>query len=149
MQFFTELEGYFTSRLDAIKSLLSMTKLEMRLAKLSLFPLVMNVGMILAVLMVIWLTSMVMLGYGVYVAYPHLMLALSSVLFVNLLFLYGLKRYFSFNIKNLSFEQTRKYAGLISIRGTDGANEQKTRCDDGDIGSGNEITDPDMPNKQT
>lgn len=137
-----ELEGLIVNKWGSIKTLMSMTKLEVRLARLSLFPLVINVCMLLIVLMIIWMSAMAMLGYGVWLTYHSIMAAFGSVLLFNLVLLSLLRRYLLFNIRKMSFEQTRKYFGLISTLSEYDGTEQAKGRGDGDTGSGKEITEP-------
>ncbi|MDP3706297.1 MAG: hypothetical protein Q8R24_10415 [Legionellaceae bacterium] len=137
-----ELEGLIVSKCGSIKTLMSMTKLEVRLARLSIFPLVINVCMLLVVLMVIWMTAMAALGYGIFLACHSIMAAFGSVLLFNLLMFGLLRRYLLFNIRKMSFEQTRKYFGSISTLSEYDGTEQSKECDDGDRDSRTAIAEP-------
>ena len=86
-----------------------MTKLEAKLAMLSVYPLIINVCMLLVILTSTWLALMGMLGYGLMLAFDSIILAMSGVLLVNGLVLGLLFGYLLFNLKNMSFAKTRAY----------------------------------------
>ena len=109
MRFIHEMEGLVSSQLNLIKTGFSMTKLEARLAILSIYPLIINVCMLFVVLLSSWLTAMGMLFYGLMHVVDSLILALSGIFLFNLLILAILFKYLLFNLKNMSFEKTRAY----------------------------------------
>ena len=109
MQFIDEMEGLVSSQINVIKMALSMTKLEAKLAMLSVYPLIINVCMLLVILTSTWLALMGMLGYGLMLAFDSIILAMSGVLLVNGLVLGLLFGYLLFNLKNMSFAKTRAY----------------------------------------
>lgn len=109
MRFIDEVEGLVSSQVNIIKLGLSMTRMEARLAMLSVFPLIINVCMLLVILVSTWLTVMGMLGYGLMQVVDSLILTLAGILIFNVLVLGLLFRYLSVNLKNMSFEKTRAY----------------------------------------
>lgn len=109
MSLFDQLEGLITAKIGAITDLLTLIKLEARLAGLSIFPLILNLCLLFVILISLWLTLMLLLGTGFYLLGHNLILAISGILFINLLAVWGLWRYLNFNLRNLSFIQTRAY----------------------------------------
>lgn len=109
MAFFEHIEGLVSSKLGILHTALSMMKLEARLAGLSVFPLVLNVCFLLVVLVTIWLSAMLLLGYFTTVAFGNKLLGLLLVLFFNIVVFFLLLNYLTFNLKKMSFEKTRKY----------------------------------------
>lgn len=109
MRFIEELEGLVSSQVGVIKTCLSLTKLEARLAGLSLFPLLVNLCMLLVCLTLVWLTAMSMLTYVLMQALDNVLLALACVFLFNIVLVGLLCKYLLFNLKNMSFEKTRAY----------------------------------------
>ena len=109
MRFIDEMEGLVSSQLDVIKTSLSMTRLEAKLAMLTIYPLIINICMLFVILISTWLTLMGMMCYGLLQIVDNLILAMSSVLIVNVLMLGLLLKYLLFNLKNMSFQKTRAY----------------------------------------
>lgn len=108
MRFLDELEGLVSSKVGAISSLLSMIKLEARLAGISIFPFIITIFMLFIVLLSTWLITMVAVGYGVMLFY-NTIIALLCVLIINVLILGILSKYAIYNLNNLSFQNTRRY----------------------------------------
>jgi len=109
MKVIEELEGLVSSKWGVVTSLISLIKLEARLAGLSIVPLLLNLFVLFIVLTTVWLTAMVMLGYGILHLYGSGMIAISSVLLINIVALAILIKYLTFNLKKMSFEKTRHY----------------------------------------
>lgn len=138
MRFIDEIEGLVSSQLNVIKAALSLTRLEARLAMLSIFPLLINVCMLFAVLLSAWLMVIGMLGYELMQAFDSVILAMSGVLIVNILLLSLLVSYLLFNLKSMSFKKTRAYLS----RGRD---ESKKTDDDDDSHHEQAIMEPTDP----
>ena len=132
MRLIKELEGLISNQLSVIKTCLSMTKLEAKLAGLSVVPLLINVCFLLVCVMSTWVTAMVILGYILMQTLGSIPLALSGVFIFNMLTLALLFLYLRFNLKKMSFEKTRAYLSRYKELKN---NELKKTCDDGDSGS--------------
>ncbi len=139
MQFFEEIEGLVSSKWSALLSLISLIKLEATLAGLSIFPLLLNVLMLLVVLLTVWLSTMVMVGYGIIQAYNSGIIATLAVLLLNGLLLGILLKYLLFNLKQMSFEKTRLH--LARHKENDN-NDFKKAGDNGDSCDGKNIAVP-------
>ena len=109
MRFIEELEGLVSSRIGVIKTCISMTKLEAKLAGLSIFPLLINLCMLLVSLTCIWLTAMGMLTYLLVQTFDSVLIALAFVFLFNSALLGLLCKYLLYNLKKMSFEKTRAY----------------------------------------
>lgn len=109
MKIIEEIEGLVSSKLAVMKTMMSIIKLETRLAGLSIFPLLLNVCMLLIVLMTLWASTMTLLGYFLIVTFDNPMLAIGSIVLLNLAIILGLSKYLAFNLKQMSFEKTREY----------------------------------------
>ncbi|WP_058388934.1 hypothetical protein [Legionella oakridgensis] len=108
MRIVDELLGLVSSKLEMIKTIIAIMKLETRLARLSVFPLLLNLCMLFVVLITLWWTAMCMLGYSVHLLYNNTIIAISSVLFLNLIVFILLLKYLQFNVKNMGFTKTRE-----------------------------------------
>lgn len=109
MEIFKALEGLVSSQMHVIRASLSLTKLEARLALLSIFPLIINIGLLFAVLLSLWLTTMGLLGYGLVLILDNYLYAGLGLLSVNVLLLVLLLWYLKFNLDSMSFKNTRAY----------------------------------------
>lgn len=109
MQILEDIEGLVSNRIEVFKTILTIVKLETRLAGLSIYPLIFNIAMILVVLMTVWSSVMILMGHSLMYWYSSFMLGVLGVLSLNLLIAWGLFKYLTFNLKNMSFEKTRAY----------------------------------------
>lgn len=109
MQLLEELAGLFAEKLDALKSVVTIVQLETKLARLSVYPLILNVCMLLVISMGIWLSTMTLLGYVALLAFDNIIMAMLSMMVLNVVSFLGLLKYLAYNLKNMSFEKTRAY----------------------------------------
>ncbi len=109
MNFLDELAGLILNKIGAMKSLVSITKLESRLAGLSILPLIVCIILLLVTLTGIWLTTNLLLGYLVWLYCGQVIYSLISILIINILLLVFLKRRLLSNLRKMSFAKTRKY----------------------------------------
>ena len=131
MKLIHEMEAFVSSQLNVIKTGLSMTRLEAKLALLSIYPLIINVCMLFVVLLSTWFTTMGMLVYELMHLVNSLILALSGVLILNIIILAILLKYLSINLRNMSFEKTRAYLarGKDELKKTDKDSDSKAQQD--------------------
>ncbi|GGI87039.1 hypothetical protein [Legionella impletisoli] len=118
-----ELTGLVSSKYEAIKTLLAIVKLETKLAGLSVFPLVMNVGILIAIAITSYFTAMILFGYGFYTLFQSVLIALAGVFILNLIFLGISVKYLLYTLKNMSFERTRRL--LSQQEGKDQYDDEK------------------------
>lgn len=109
IKLFEHLEGLVSSKLSILKMGLEIIKLETRLAGLSIFPLLINLILLLIVLMASWSVGMVLMGYGLFLVLESFAFATCLVFLLNIVLLAILLSYLSFNLKKMSFEKTREY----------------------------------------
>jgi len=109
MSVLEQVEGLVSAKLSVIKNLLTLVRLEARLAGLSIFPLLLNLCLLIIIISTVWLSTMVLLGVGLFSVLNNALLSISVVLLLNLGLLFGLLKYLTYNLKNLSFEKTRAY----------------------------------------
>ncbi|KTC83594.1 hypothetical protein [Legionella cincinnatiensis] len=132
MEAFKQLEALIAAKISIIRTVLSVFRLEARLAGLSVFPLLLNICMLLVIFITVWLTAMFLLGYFVALTSNSLFLALVLILLLNIGLLLGLTKYLSYNLSNMSFQKTREYFSQQSaehekLKKTDHC----TNCSDG------------------
>ncbi|KTD26843.1 hypothetical protein [Legionella israelensis] len=108
MKAIDELTGLVSSKLEVFKAIFSLIKLEIRLAGLSVFPLLLNLCLLIVILLSTWISIMVLGGYVLEKLFDSIFLALVSVCGLNILFFIILLRYLKFNLKKMSFEKTRQ-----------------------------------------
>ncbi|TAL64822.1 MAG: hypothetical protein EPN84_02650 [Legionella sp.] len=104
-----QLEGLVSAKIGAIKDLFTLIKLEAQLARLSIFPLILNLCLLFVILIGLWFSLMLLLGTGIYYVWDNLVIAIFGVFLVNLLAAFGLFKYLNFNVRNISFTHTRAY----------------------------------------
>lgn len=109
MNIVQDIESYVVNKVGEAKSLMALAKLEAKLAKLSLVPLLITLFAMLFVVSSTWLFTMILLSYGIFYFFHNIWFALGGVLIFNLIILGILVKYLLFNIKSMSFEKTRKY----------------------------------------
>ena len=109
MKILEQIESLVSGKLSTLKLLIGIVKLEARLAGLSIFPLLLNLSLLLIILMTTWLVGVLLLGYGLLVVFKSFLLASLSVLFLHIILVGILLNYLSFNLKKMSFEKTREY----------------------------------------
>ena len=113
MKIFEHLEGLASSYVGVTKTVLSIIKLETRLAGLTVYPLIINTCMVLIVLMTIWVSLMCLIGFLILHAFGNPLMAMSCVLALNIALLLILHFYLNYNLKNMSFEKSRAYFSAI------------------------------------
>jgi hypothetical protein len=111
MQALEDIEGLISNKIGEVKALIELTKLEAKLAGLSILPVIINVCMIFSVLVAIWSTTMISLGYLIIWVGGNLVIALSVVMIFNIVFLALLMKFLISNLRKMSFEKTRQYLG--------------------------------------
>ena len=109
MKLFGEIEGYVSGQFNLIKNLLSLVKLQAKLAGLTIVPLIVNLFMIFIIIITLWLSLMSLLGYVIIVTLNNYWLAIGCIVLINLLMLSALIKYLTLNLKAMSFEKTRNY----------------------------------------
>jgi len=112
MKLLNEIEGLVSSQINVIKAILSIMRLEARLASLSIIPVLVSILMILIVVVTTWESAMVLFGYLIFLALNSPVLAILLTLLFNVACLVGLGVYLLANLKHMSFEKTRKYLSL-------------------------------------
>ncbi|CAM2916679.1 hypothetical protein [Legionella worsleiensis] len=103
------LEGYLTEYFSLGKTFLKLIRYETRLAGQSIIPLVLTLCMFFVILITTWFTMAVLFGCGVYALSGSFAVSCSAVLVLNLLILFILMQYLTFNLKNMSFINTREF----------------------------------------
>lgn len=109
MEAFKQIEALLAAKISIIRTVLSLFRLEARLAGLSVFPLLLSVCMLIVISLTLWLTAMILLGYFVALTCNSLPLALVLILLLHIAVLIGLTKYLSYNLSNMSFQKTRDY----------------------------------------
>lgn len=134
MKIIEELEGYVSNKIGIVSTLLSLFKLEARLAGLSIYPLLINLCMLLITLLTTWCTVMLLVGYFVYIYFGTLVLGLALVFMLNLILIACLLKYLTYNLKSMSFMKTRKYFSQSESTSYDKL-EEKTPYPDSESGT--------------
>ncbi|QMT59795.1 hypothetical protein [Legionella sp. PC997] len=109
MEFLKQLKELINAKISVYKTAYSLLSLEAQLARLSIVPLLLTIFMLFIVLITVWLSITILIGYSFFLIFNRPILAFFLIIFLNIGLILGLIRYLSFNIKNMSFEKTRAY----------------------------------------
>ena len=133
MKIIEEVVGLVSSKLDVLKTMISIIKLETRLAGLSVYPLLLNILMLLIVVMALWLLILLLLGYFVVLVSNNVIMAMMLTILFNVAVCLGLLKYLAFNLKKMSFEKTREFILSKEIDQNEKSKNttSKKNCDDG------------------
>lgn len=137
MSVIEEIEGYVSSKVKGIKTLFLMISLEAKLARLSIFPLIINVCMLFVVLITLWSSLMLLIGYFTILTFNNYFMAIGIIVLLNLALLFGLLKYLTYNLSNMSFEKTREY---FSERERNEQNKLEKTANCSDSNSGEQVT---------
>ena len=109
MKIVEEVAGLVFDQVMIFKTVVSIIKLETRLAMLSLYPLLLTGCLLFIVSITLWLSTMSLLGYCALLALEQPLFAILSVVLLNVCIFLGLLKYLHCHLKNMSFEKTREY----------------------------------------
>lgn len=109
MNIIQALEGLVSGKLNIIKTVMVIMKLEARLARSSIFPLLLNICMILGILITLWLSTLLLIGYFLMLYLHNFLYALLIVWVFNISIFIVLLKSIQFNLTNMSFERTRNF----------------------------------------
>ncbi len=126
MEFIDQLDGLVSSRWQALKGILSIFKLEARLAKLSIVPLVINLLVLFILLGSTWLSALLLIGYGLAVYFNSFFVSAIGVFALNAGLLLLIVRFSLTNLRRMSFEKTRE---CLSTQPRSNQNELKKTVD--------------------
>lgn len=119
MKFIDNLEGLVTTRLAIAKEIWTLFKLEAKLARLSLYALLINVCAMIGLFITVCLSAMVLVGYLVTLATGGSILAgIIVVLLINVCLLLYILQHVPTNLQQLSFEKTRASLTYNKLRDT-------------------------------
>lgn len=119
MGLWTEIEGLIVSKLESIKTILSMTALEAKLTQLSVAPFMMTSVMLFVVLFTLWMALMGILGCFVWDMHHRLMWSFCCVFLVNLLIFLILGHCLRCYLRYMGFQKTRQYIKAMLTRTDD------------------------------
>lgn len=108
MNFVTHLEKLISAKKSLIKDTYALFVLEAKLAKLSVYPLILSFVMLLPLLISLWLLCTGLLGWGLLALVHHnVYLVLAILLVLHVLILVLLLRNCNNKLKTMSFAKTR------------------------------------------
>lgn len=109
MDIIEHLEGLVFTKLATLKAAFALVKLETRLAKLSILPLVLNAVFLLVIVTTLWFLLMLLMGYGLMYHFNNIWMTITTLLITNLAVFFFVYHALKSNLKNISFEKTRDY----------------------------------------
>ena len=109
MNIIEHLEGLVSGKIRILKLVTRIMKLEAKLAGLSIYPLLINVCLLLITLTTLWLSAMLLFGYLLTQLVGNAFFGISIVLLFNLGFSFLLAKYLRSNLEKMSFKKTRAY----------------------------------------
>lgn len=107
MKFIENLDGLLSAKLNLVKDLFSLVRLEANLAGLSLYPLLINLVLCLVFTLSTWLTLSLLIGYLIVFWGGNLLIAILAVLFLNGCVVAFTLRGIAKAIYQMSFAKTR------------------------------------------
>lgn len=134
MKLLDNLEGLVTSKIEAVKGIFTLFKLETKLAGLNIIPLLVNCGIIIATALTIWLTSMGLIGYlTVLFLGGHTWAGFLVILLLNIGLMGMLLKRIKINLQLMSFQKTRASLTDNHLRGTYELSAHPARADKSDL----------------
>ena len=109
MSVFNHLTGLVSSKLKQFNRFFTLAKLEARLAGLSLIHLLVNLCLGFIILTTLWLSAMAFIGVLLFQYLDSLWMSIGGVFLLNLAILALLATLMIRNIKDMSFEKTRRF----------------------------------------
>ncbi|MFC3907663.1 hypothetical protein ACFORL_01035 [Legionella dresdenensis] len=117
MKLIDHLDGLVSSRINAVKGIWALFRLEAKLAGLTVFPLLVNLVWLLVLLVTVWFSAMALLAYiSFYYTGGQTLLSIELVFGVNIALLLIAMLCLKRKIRNLSFEKTRTCLADSKIR---------------------------------
>lgn len=107
MNLFNSVGGLISSRLGFAKDIFTLFRLEAKLAGLNLYSVLISIISSLVLLLSIWITVVILIGYLVLFLGGNIIVALFTVLLLNCLLLALILRLLAIRLKQMSFEKTR------------------------------------------
>lgn len=108
MKVLSHLEGFISENIKVAKTFISLVKLEARLAGLSIFPLLLNLCMLIVITFGVWLSAMLLLQYFLQLWLGNYITSISLVFLFNLIIFFTLIKNVSLYLKRMSFAKTRE-----------------------------------------
>lgn len=107
MEFLRHLESLLSNKLGIAKDLFKLFKLEARLAGMSVFPLLLSLSLVIAFVLTLWLTFMLLIGDLILILTQKPLLAIASLLVMNLILTLFFVRILKQRLEQISFARTR------------------------------------------
>jgi hypothetical protein len=109
MKVVEELEGLVSSKWEIFKSIISLIKLEARLASISAAHVLVGILFLFIIVITTWLMLMALIGYGIFVLYPSPALAITSTLLINLVIVGVVLKHVLDCANSMTFEKSRRF----------------------------------------
>lgn len=103
------LDGYVSEQLKIGKTVFSLIKFEAKLAGQSIYPLVLNICLLIIIVLSVWFSTLVLAGYFFMLLLGSFALSCSLILATNIIILLLLMKYLNTTLKNMSFLNTREF----------------------------------------
>lgn len=107
MEFINHLEGLISDKLTIVKDLWTLFKLEARLAGLTIFPLLIVLGMLISMIFTLVITSMLLIGLLITKYTGEPLFAVGYILVANLFILLYLLLNLKKRLRQMSFAKIR------------------------------------------
>lgn len=112
----TELQRYIRVWLRIAKNRFKLFKIEFKIAKSTIKPLLILVSLLLMTLLSTWLLLLILIGVCVFALTANILISVTSVLLLNILFIILLYQGIKFLVNVGSFQKTRKYFRKENIK---------------------------------
>lgn len=102
------LKDLIFSEAGIVRNILDIARLEARLARLSIGPLLLNLAILIVIGLGFWFALMVGVGYLLGILFHNILLGIVGVIVIHMIFMGFLIYWLLYNLKNISFKHTRK-----------------------------------------
>lgn len=126
MKFIEHLDGLVSSKIEIAKGIYTLFKLEAKLAGMNIYPLLFSLCLLIPIVLTLWLSLMVLIAYLMFVLTDMTLIAIITVLILNL----GISIYLIKNLKGclqqMSFKNTRACFDKPQLSDTHESTKEKT-----------------------
>jgi hypothetical protein len=107
MKFSEHLEGFISDRIVIAKGIFTLFKLEARLARLNIYPLILSLGVLALLIVSLWLTIITLVAYLMVLFTKQPLMAIAAVLVLNVGLLVYIIKNITLRLQQMSFKKTR------------------------------------------
>jgi len=108
MSIINHLEGLVSNKLQIIKSIFLLFKLEARLAITSIKAVIVTGILLVVILLTLWVALLALMAYFIMLLFNSVLLGFAVMIGINIIVLFILYYFLKKNLTNMSFQKTRE-----------------------------------------